>query len=105
MKASTLLQPGPGSLAVGDAGTLWRNAWITALGFAVYGFTAGVWATIFLLVGLQLTTTLRPILGRSDRLFTPEKRFFLEHWGDNLDRTLGQATSPRRGRSAEDDAE
>lgn len=26
-----------------DASTLWRNAWVTVIGFAVYGFTTGVW--------------------------------------------------------------
>ncbi|MDA7518215.1 hypothetical protein N8529_00435 [bacterium] len=40
-----------------------------------------VWIGIFLLVTLQMSTTLRPLIGRSDSLFTTEKRFFLEHWG------------------------
>ena len=55
-----------------------------------------IWAIIFLLVCLQLTTTLRPILGRSDRFFTTEKKFFLEHWFDTMDRSL---TSPPRRRA------
>jgi len=39
-----------------------------------------VWSIIFLLVTLQMTTSLRPILGTSDRLLTDEKKFFLQHW-------------------------
>ncbi|MGJ8697584.1 MAG: hypothetical protein ACSHYF_14800 [Verrucomicrobiaceae bacterium] len=39
-----------------------------------------IWIGIFLLVSLQMSTTLRPIIGRSDTHFTTEKRFFLEHW-------------------------
>jgi len=39
-------------------------------------------------VTLQLTTTLRPILGRSDDLLTNEKKFFLEHWSDTMGETL-----------------
>ncbi len=40
-----------------------------------------IWIGIFLLVTLQMSTTLRPLIGRSDSFFTTEKRFFLEHWG------------------------
>jgi hypothetical protein len=40
-----------------------------------------IWIGIFLLVTLQMSTTLRPLIGRSDSFFTSEKRFFLEHWG------------------------
>jgi len=39
-----------------------------------------IWIGIFLLVTLQMSTTLRPLLGTSDKLFTTEKQFFLEHW-------------------------
>jgi len=39
-----------------------------------------IWIVIFLMVTLQMSTTLRPIIGRSDQLLTTEKRFFLEHW-------------------------
>ena len=43
-----------------------------------------VWVVIFLLVALQMTTALRPILGKSDTFFPTEKIFFLGHWGDCL---------------------
>ena len=39
-----------------------------------------IWIGIFLLVSLQMSTTLRPIIGESEDLFTSKKRFFLEHW-------------------------
>ncbi|MDB6079897.1 MAG: ABC-type transport system, permease component [Akkermansiaceae bacterium] len=47
-----------------------------------------LWGVIFLLVTLQMTTSLRPILGRSDRFLTDEKRFFLQHWFSSLDKEL-----------------
>ncbi|RKZ41994.1 MAG: hypothetical protein DRQ49_03315 [Gammaproteobacteria bacterium] len=43
-----------------------------------------VWCTILILTMLQMTTTLRPIIGVSDTLLTPEKSFFVEHWLDVL---------------------
>ena len=43
-----------------------------------------IWIGIFLLVTLQMSTTLRPLIGTSDQLFTSEKRFFLEHWGNEM---------------------
>lgn len=39
-----------------------------------------IWIGIFLLVSLQMSTTLRPLIGTSDSIFTSEKRFFIEHW-------------------------
>ena len=39
-----------------------------------------VWSCIFLVVTLQMTTSLRPILGRSNRFLTDEKKFFIQHW-------------------------
>lgn len=49
-----------------------------------------VWIGIFLLVTLQMSTSLRPLIGRSDSLFTTEKRFFLEHWGQSFKRSSGE---------------
>jgi hypothetical protein len=42
------------------------------------------WSAIFILVCLQMTTTLRPIIARSDRFLAGEKKFFLTHWLDSL---------------------
>ena len=39
-----------------------------------------IWALVFVTVALQMSTTLRPIIGTADDFFPKEKRFFLEHW-------------------------
>jgi len=45
-----------------------------------------VWCVIFVLVVLQMTTTLRPILGEAnDQIMVKEKKFFLTYWMENLD--------------------
>jgi hypothetical protein len=41
-----------------------------------------VWMIIFLLVMLQMTTALRPLIGTSDTLLPTEKKFFLSHWSE-----------------------
>jgi hypothetical protein len=38
-----LLHPNASGFSMSSGHALWRNVWVTALGFAVYGFTAGVW--------------------------------------------------------------
>jgi hypothetical protein len=39
------------------------------------------WAVIFVLVVLQMTTALRPLVGPpTDSFFPTEKKFFLSHW-------------------------
>ena len=44
-----------------------------------------IWCLIFLLVTIQMTTSLRPIIGESDALFSfEEKKFFLEYWIEQL---------------------
>ena len=44
-----------------------------------------VWCLIFLLVTIQMTTTLRPIVGESELLFNfTEKKFFLEYWSEQM---------------------
>ena len=40
------------------------------------------------LLALQMTTSLRPILRRSNLLLTQEKKFFLQHWFETLDQSL-----------------
>ena len=39
-----------------------------------------LWIAIVTLVSLQMMTTLRPIVGRSERLLPVEKKFFMNHW-------------------------
>jgi hypothetical protein len=42
------------------------------------------WSVIFIVVCLQMMTTLRPIVGTSDRFLPREKKFFLTHWSETL---------------------
>ena len=85
----------------GFMGTLAVGSWIIAVFFAlrflksVILSTGGtqkgplvIWSAVFLLVSLQMTTSLRPILGRSDLLLTQEKKFFLQHWFETMDKSL-----------------
>jgi len=44
------------------------------------------WLVIFMVTLLQMSTTLRPILGQEDYLLTTEKKFFLQHWFESLDK-------------------
>lgn len=39
-----------------------------------------VWMGIFLVVTLQMSTALRPIIGTAPTLLPTQKKFFLEHW-------------------------
>lgn len=67
--------------------------WLVAALFGLRGLVAGaellearrggllwLWAAIFLLVTLQMSTALRPLVGTAETLLPTEKRFFLEHW-------------------------
>ena len=61
-------------------------AGLTALG-SNNKTTMNIWATIFLLTLLQMSTTMRPIIGTSDVFLTAEKKFFLNHWAELLDKS------------------
>jgi hypothetical protein len=83
----------------------WFIATIFGLRFLDAGFShsnarshAGLytWVIIFLLVAVQMTTALRPIIGTSDAFFPKEKKFFLTHWGDCLDMQDGNSKSKSR---------
>ncbi len=47
-------------------------------GRAIAGVRA--WGLMFVVVMLQMTTTLRPLVGEFDGLWHTERMFFLEHW-------------------------
>ena len=53
-----------------------------------------IWSVIFLLVVLQMTTALRPIIGQASTFLPTEKKFFLDHWLENL-KTTEPAARPR----------
>jgi hypothetical protein len=42
------------------------------------------WVVIFMLVIVQMTTAVRPIVGTSENFFPKEKKFFLSYWADCL---------------------
>jgi len=48
--------------------------------------TAGfnTWVVIFMLVVVQMTTALRPIVGTADAFLQQEKKFFVTYWGECL---------------------
>ena len=58
-----------------------------------------IWSGIFLLVTLQMTTSLRPIIGRSDDFLTSEKKFFLQHWSDMMSESLAPDATTSAGRN------
>ena len=71
----------------------WLIAAIFGLRFLEAGFSqsnarsyAGfhTWIVIFLLVALQMTTALRPIVGTADTFLPTDKQFFAAHWFDCL---------------------
>lgn len=79
----------------------WGIAMVFGLRFLEAGFShsqarsnAGfnTWVVIFVLVVLQMTTALRPIVGRADTFFPQTKKFFITHWGDCL---KSEADDPR----------
>ena len=80
-------------------GALHLGFWVIATYFGVRFLNSGfgylnertggglkVWVVVFLLVMLQMSTALRPILGKSDKLLPSEKKFFLSHWAECLRR-------------------
>jgi hypothetical protein len=99
--------------SLGFMGALAIAAWLVAIGFGIRFLrsaltaTGGaqrtpllVWSGVFLLVTLQMTTSLRPILGRSPRLLTQEKLFFLQHWAQSA----GQFLPPEKPATARDES-
>ena len=44
-----------------------------------------VWIMIFVLVAVQMTTALRPLVGKAGTFLPKEKKFFLTYWGECLD--------------------
>ena len=83
--------------------------WIIAIGFGLRligamgrllaGPTGGqmkLWNLIFILVCLQMTTTLRPIIGTSDRFLPGEKKFFLTHWFETMGKSGDSNASQKK---------
>jgi hypothetical protein len=92
--------------AYGFMGVLAVAPWLVAVAFGVrflrtaIGLTGEtskapihVWSCIFLLVTLQMTTSLRPILGREKFFLTDEKMFFIQHWIEVSDQSLPKTSA------------
>jgi hypothetical protein len=92
--------------AFGFMGVLAVTPWLVAMAFGMrflhtaIGLTGAtgkapinVWSCIFLLVTLQMTTSLRPILGRESYFLTDEKKFFIQHWIEVSDESLNTSTT------------
>jgi hypothetical protein len=47
-----------------------------------------VWCGIFTVVTLQMTSSLRPILGKANTFLPQEKKFFLTHWMDSMSENM-----------------
>ncbi|HXJ56346.1 MAG TPA: hypothetical protein VNU68_06745 [Verrucomicrobiae bacterium] len=70
----------------------WAIATYFGVRFLQHGFShfggrpAGlrVWSLIFVLVMIQMTTALRPLVGTADSFLPGEKKFFLSHWVEEL---------------------
>jgi hypothetical protein len=39
---------------------------------------------MLILVSLQMSTALRPLLGKSDSPFPKDKKFFITHWAEHV---------------------
>lgn len=59
-----------------------------------------VWIAIFVLVSLQMSTVLRPLIGTADTLLPTEKKFFVQHWMDNLNTSRGVPDHPKNPRAS-----
>ena len=81
-------------------GTLHLCFWLVATIFGLRFLNAGfaqsnarsnaglnTWIIIFMLVMLQMSTALRPLVGTAETFLPEQKKFFLTHWGDCLDDT------------------
>jgi hypothetical protein len=78
-------------------GTLHLLFWLVSTFFGLRFLQAGfshsqarshaglyTWIIIFVLVALQMTTALRPLMGQADTFLPKDKMFFITHWGECL---------------------
>ena len=93
--------------SVAFIGALHLALWAIGIGFGLrligamgrlLGGSAGqmkLWSLIFIVVCLQMTTTLRPIIGTSNRFLPGEKKFFLAHWFETMNGKDNSRAKPR----------
>jgi predicted PurR-regulated permease PerM len=74
----------------------WLIATCFGVRFLAHGFShsharsrAGLvtWVIIFVLVAVQMTTALRPLVGTGNSFLPTSKQFFLTHWAESLRQT------------------
>lgn len=83
--------------SVGFMGILAVTFWLIALFFGArlllnvagsFGLKSSsylkLWLGIFVIVTLQMSTSIRPIIGKSDTLLPTQKRFFINHWMESF---------------------
>lgn len=83
--------------------------WLISLAFGLRMLLAGstlrgaqspgyikVWMAIFVVVTLQMSTALRPIIGKADTFLPTEKRFFLQYWFEEVDGADAKANTTSR---------
>ena len=99
-------------------GGLLLVVWLVSLTFGVnllikcaraLGMTSSLhiwlWSFMFLLVTLQVSCAVRPLIGKAETFLPQEKKFFLQHWADNLNaekQDAGKATAANTGRTSLD---
>jgi hypothetical protein len=89
-------------------GTLHLLFWAIATGFALRFMERGfdqfhassggslrAWTFIFVLVMLQMSTALRPLVGTSPTFLPGEKRFFISHWLQQMKIDMDEPYSKR----------
>ncbi|HLX69157.1 MAG TPA: hypothetical protein VKV04_05965 [Verrucomicrobiae bacterium] len=54
------------------------------------------WIVIFMLVVVQMTTALRPIVGTASTFFPTEKKFFLNYWGECVNTSMENTAQSSR---------
>jgi len=91
--------------SIAAMGTLHLIFWFIATYFGVRFLATGfahlsgrpgglsVWVIIFLLVMAQMTTTLRPLVGTSDAFLQKEKKFFVKHWIEQINKPSAAVTA------------
>lgn len=65
-------------------GTRLLTSAVSALGSETSGYLK-IWVAIFTIVTLQMSTSLRPLIGTSDDFFPEKKKFFMQHWLYHMD--------------------
>jgi hypothetical protein len=56
------------------------------------GGALNIWIVIFVLVQLQMMTALRPMIGTAETLLPKEKKFFLTHWVETVEKRNVRST-------------